>query len=294
MANPVTPVSSTAQVEPFRTLAGAVEVAGVGLHSGAPITARLLPRHETGVVFVRRDLPAAPTVEAAPENVADTHHATTLQAGRATVSTVEHLLAALWARGITGCRVELDGPEVPVLDGSAQPWCELLAAAGSLDLGDARPVLKLREPVWAEAGGASVLGVPFAAGWRVSCAVDFGPGFRQTADVVLSEAAFARELAPARTFAREEWLPALRERGLIRGGSPLNALLLRDDGPSSAWRLPGELARHKALDLVGDVALLLAPTGALLQAHLIAVRAGHGLHRAWLAEAVRCGALEGT
>jgi UDP-3-O-acyl N-acetylglucosamine deacetylase len=275
------------------TLVRPVEVTGVGLHTGAKVTARLLPHEEIGIVFSRVDLPGEPCVLASWRKVARTIHATLLQEGEASVSTVEHLLAALWALDITACRVELNAPEVPILDGSALPWCELLEQGGREQLPSSRPVWKLRTPVWVEADGGSVMSVPCDE-FHVSCAVDFGVNFRQTCNVAVTPESFRRELAPARTFAREEWLPALRERGLIQGGSEENAIVLRDVGPSRSWRLENELARHKALDVVGDLALLTAPDGARLQAHFFALRAGHGLHRAWIEEAVRCEALAQT
>lgn len=268
-------------------------LAGVGLHSGARVFVRLLPRDEAGIVFARLDLPGAPIVEADWMRVCATQHATVLEHGSARVSTVEHLLAALWSRGVTHCRVELDGPEVPILDGSAAPWCQLLNDCG-LQLRDgARPVWRLRAPVWVEGENATLLGLPHDhADLHVSCAVDFGACYRQTFDGRATPGQFERDFALARTFAREEWLPSLRASGLIRGGTLDNALLLGSDGPSSAWRLPDELARHKALDLVGDLALLAAPGGARLGFHMVAVRAGHALHRAWISEAVRAGALQ--
>ena len=278
----------------YATLARPATLQGVGLHSGQPVTVTLQPSAEVGFFFVRSDLPHQPRIPAAWEAVADTHHATTLRAGDATVSTVEHLLAALTAFGITHCTIVLDGPEIPILDGSAQPWCDLLHEAGRIQLAGQRPLWGLREPVWVEGdNGASLLGLPLlpvepeSAQWHLSCAVDFGHNYRQVVDIILTAQRFEAELAPARTFAREEWLPALRERGLIRGGDENNALLLREDGPSRPWRVPQELAAHKTLDVVGDLSLLTAPQGAQLNMHLIAVRAGHGVHRSWIAQAMQ-------
>lgn len=277
----------------FATLGCEGTLAGVGLHSGARVCVRLLPRDGVGIAFARVDLPGAPIVEADWTRVSSTQHATVLEHGGARVSTVEHLLAALWSRGVTGCRVELNGPEVPILDGSAQVWCELLNDCGLQPHPVARPIWRLRAPVWVEHENVTVLGLPHNhADLHVSCAVDFGALYRQTVDLRATPSGFEHDLAPARTFAREEWLPALRASGLIRGGALDNALLLGSKGPSSPWRLPDELARHKALDLVGDLALLAAPSGARLGFHLVAVRAGHGLHRAWISEAVRSHALQ--
>jgi UDP-3-O-[3-hydroxymyristoyl] N-acetylglucosamine deacetylase len=285
----------TGDAQPFQTLQREVQVSGVGLHSGAQITARLLPRNERGVVFVRSDLPGAPAIPAALRCVTSTLHATTLSVGNASVSTIEHLLAALWAMNVTNCCVQLDGPEVPILDGSAIDWCRLIDQVGTVvspGMGESetRPVYCLREPVWVTDGKGSVLGLPHDS-LRLTVAVDYGVAHvgRQMLDLQLSSSSFVTELAPARTFALESWLEPLRAQGLIRGGSIDNAVVLGDDGPSTPWRIEREAARHKAMDVIGDVALLCAEDGAVLQAHLIALCSGHGLHRQWMDECTRRG-----
>jgi UDP-3-O-[3-hydroxymyristoyl] N-acetylglucosamine deacetylase len=281
----------------FATLNQPVEVRGVGLHSGQQITARLCPTDREGVTFTRRDLPGEPGVAARFENVTTTQHATTLVDGEASVSTIEHLLAALWARGITHCRVELDGSEVPILDGSAAPWLEILERAGRRYFVEERPILELQFPVWWEGGGANVLGLPpdenlsSTKDFRLSVATNFDhphAGVQQF-DGFVDETQFARELAPARTFTLESWLEPLRAAGLIRGGSVENAVVIGNDGPSSAPRMEHEQARHKALDAVGDLALLWG--SARFRGHIIAVRAGHGAHRAWMEKCRRQDAL---
>jgi len=289
-------------VSPFCTLKRPVEITGVGLHCGQTIRARLAPSNEVGVCFARTDLTGAPEVEADLAHVAATTHATTLLKGEARVQTVEHLLAALWASGLTHVRVELDGPEVPILDGSSQGWLELLANAGREELGGNRPIARLQTPVWlGGASGAQMLGLPLeapsrddGAPFRLSVAVDFGvAGARaQTFDGEINARSFASELASARTFTLESWLEPLREAGLIRGGSLDNAVLIQGDGtPSSPFRFENELARHKALDVVGDMTLALCPSGARFAGHLIAVRAGHELHRNWAVRAQESGAI---
>lgn len=266
----------------FGTVQRAVEVAGVGLHSGREVTLRICPEERVGWHFRRLDLAGAPEVRADLENVVATQHATVLECGAARVSTTEHLLAALWCAGLTHVRLELDGPEVPILDGSAQRWVELLARAGREIIAGERPVWTLSQTVWHESGGASVIGVPCEA-LRLSVGVDFGVAHAgvQTVDLEVNAASFARELAPARTFTLAAWLEPLRAAGLIRGGSLENAILIDENGSSAAWRFPNELARHKALDAVGDFALLCGDGGAFC-AHVVALRAGHGAHRAWM------------
>jgi UDP-3-O-[3-hydroxymyristoyl] N-acetylglucosamine deacetylase len=299
----------------FQTLCRVAQMAGIGLHTGASVTVRLLPRQAPGIIFVRRDLPAAPSIVAAARNVTHTAHATVIGQDDATVSTTEHLLAALWTMGVTNCRIELDGPEVPILDGSAAAWCRLIEEAGlsvvltgqsggetagqgtaNADAAGAakmrRTLYALREPVWVSDGSGSVLGLPHHE-LRLTVAVDYGRDYLQPQvfDGVVTENVFAAEIAPARTFTLEEWIEPLRAQGLIRGGSEDNAIVLGHDAPSSAWRFENELARHKALDVLGDIALLFGENGGALCAHLIAVRAGHGLHRRWMEACLRHSAL---
>lgn len=278
----------------YATLARAVETRGVGLHSGKVVRARLLPAVTPGFYFCRTDLPAAPQVPASFQYVVGTTHATTLQRGDATVSTTEHLLASLWTQGVTHCMVELDGPEVPILDGSAIGWCQLLQEAGltPVEGREARPVFTLCKPVWFSEGDVSVLGLPHHE-LRLSVAVDFPRAYvgRQTFDTVVSASEFVQEMAAARTFTLQEWIEPLRAAGLIQGGNLENAVVLDENGPSSPWRFPDEIVRHKALDVVGDMALLFGENGGSLMAHLITVRSGHGAHRQWMGECLRQDAL---
>jgi len=287
----------------FCTLEREVEVAGVGLHSGLSVRARLKPSTRLGIAFVRADLPGSPRVEADGANVSATTHATTLERGGARIQTVEHLLAALWASGLTHVEVELDGPEVPILDGSARGWLEALEKAGKAELplsSGVRPIARLVAPIWIEgAGGAQMLGLPPDSSnespiFRLSVAVDFGVtgAGAQSFDGLISAPSFAEELALARTFTLERWLEPLQNAGLIRGGSLDNALLIRGDGTISApLRFQNELARHKALDVLGDLALALCPNGARFAGHIITLKAGHEAHRNWTARALSSGAL---
>ena len=265
----------------FATLGRSVAVDGVGLHTGQPVRATLQPSETVGIEFARVDLPDAPRVAANWRNVTSTTHATTLEDGAARAMTTEHLLAALWASGITHCRIELDAPEVPILDGSARLWCAAIERAGVRSLNEARPMLELRSPVWIEQGQTHVLGVP-APNFRVSVAVDFGVPHAgaQVFDEIITPATFAAEIADARTFTLNNWLQPLQNAGLIRGGSLDNAILIDENGWSSPPRFENELARHKALDVIGDLALLFG--SADFRGHIIATRAGHGAHRKWM------------
>lgn len=276
----------------FRTFARTTEIEGIGLHTGDPVRLRLCPAEAEGICFVRTDLPDTPVVKAEWCNVTSTTHATTLEDGAARVMTTEHLLASLWAAGVTHCRIELDAPEVPILDGSARGWVEAVARAGTRDLNQVRPVLELRAPVWIEEGRASVLGVP-SRDFRLTVAVDFDAPHAgaQLFDGIVSPELFATEIAGARTFTLESWIEPLRAANLIRGGSLENAILIGAEGPSSPFRFENELARHKALDVIGDLALLFGAHD--FRGHIIATRAGHGAHRRWMqacrtADVLRC------
>ncbi|PQV62489.1 UDP-3-O-[3-hydroxymyristoyl] N-acetylglucosamine deacetylase [Abditibacterium utsteinense] len=266
----------------FYTLSREIEVTGVGLHCGREISLKIRPDERVGWHFARRDLARSPEVKASLENVVATQHATVLQNNQARVSTTEHLLAALWTAGITHARIELDGEEVPILDGSANFWAESIAHCGRESIAGEQPVYALNQNVWHEAGGANILGVPHEK-FRLSVAVDFNHPYAsaQSVDLVVDENSFTRDLAPARTFTLENWLEPLRSAGLIRGGSLENAILIGENGPSSPLRFSNELARHKALDAVGDLALLFGDGGRFC-GHLIAIRAGHGPHRSWM------------
>ncbi len=287
----------------MRTLAAASEaVRGVGLHGGAAVAARLLPaRRSDGVYFVRTDLrgPEA-RVAAEPARVVSTRLSTALRStcGTATVATVEHLLAALLGAGVRACRVELDAPELPLLDGSAAPWLRAIQRAGLVPLdADAEAAgcagARLRAPVRVadEDSGAWAVAMP-ASRARLTVGIDFPhhpPIGRQWASWSPEEQggdggdgsglspSFAEQVAPARTFALEEQIEPLRAAGLIKGGDLDSALVCSRSGwLNGPLRFDNEPSRHKLLDLMGDLALL--GDGALPRAHIVAFKAGHSLH----------------
>lgn len=285
----------------FQTLAKAVETTGIALHSGAQVRLRILPSENCGIVFARTDLPDLPQIAASFENISRTVHATTLHENGASVSTTEHLLAALWMNSITHCRIELDGAEVPILDGSARDWQSLLEEAATVEVGAQsstrfglpRPIFGLREAVYVEHEKSSVLALP-SESLRVSVFADFGLDYLapQLFDGTISAEFFAQEIAASRTFTLEKWIEPLRAQALIAGGSTENAIVLGETAPSSPLRFANELARHKALDLLGDIALMFAQNGGILRAHFVAVRAGHALHQAWMNQCLAQNALQ--
>jgi len=266
----------------FQTLSRTIHISGIGLHSGCQVNVTLKPTSQIGISFIRTDLDNL-VIPANFKCIKSTFHATVLGHGNATISTPEHLLAALWGTGITHCAIEIDGPEVPILDGSAADWCKLIQEAGIVSLGNTRPVWKIQKPLRVEDHGAVVLALPYS-GFRLTVAADFSVAYlpQQLVDFEMSSIDFCQEIAPARTFTLEQWIEPLRAQGLIKGGSTDNALVLGEEKASSPLRFPEELARHKALDALGDLALLTSPQGALWQAHFILIRAGHGLHFQWM------------
>jgi UDP-3-O-[3-hydroxymyristoyl] N-acetylglucosamine deacetylase len=277
---------------PFQTLVTPLRVEGVGLHSGARVRVEILPCRECGLVFVRTDLPDRPRIPACALHIGSTLHATTLEANGAQISTPEHLLAALWSYGITHAEITVDGPEIPILDGSAKPWCDLIEAAQIQTLPGTRPEYSLLAPVAVYERDGCVVGLPHGK-FRITTDVEYEVDYLEAQNLAcdLSTQSFRDELAPARTFALEKWIEPLRAQNLIRGGTTENALVLGEAAPLSPLRFPNELARHKALDVVGDVSLLFGLNGGVLRAHLIAIRAGHGLHQRWMQEVLRTQAL---
>ncbi|MDB5099156.1 MAG: lpxC [Cyanobacteria bacterium RYN_339] len=264
------------------TLAAPIALASVGLHSGRTIQLSVLPAPAgTGLAFRRVDLPGAPVIPALANHATQTYLSTTLVAGEASVQTVEHVLAALWGLGLTDAWIDLDGPEAPGMDGSALPLVEAILEVGVVAL----PGLRRRHAIQGGVaeGERSVSVVPSDRS-VVTIACDYGhpdAGARiLTFD--LTPAVFAREIAPARTFCLQHEAEAMRAAGLAKGGSFDNAVVFGPDGPSSALRFPDEPARHKALDLIGDLALV----GAQWSGHVVAVKAGHGLHVALARQAL--------
>ena len=260
---------------PQGTLAGAADVCGVGIHTGkaAALTLRPAPP-DAGIVFRRTDVDAAPEIPARLGSVAGTELGTVLGVGGVRVHTVEHLLAALYATGVDNAIVEIDGAEVPILDGSFAPWIDLVREAGVSAQDVGARTLRLTEPVTvAGPGGSSYVAVPHD-GLRVSATIDFAhPRIgRQYADFEAGGDAFAREIAPARTFGFREDADSLRARGFALGASLDNTLVLDgDEVLNGDLRYPDEFVRHKIGDLVGDLALI----GARVRGHIVAHRPGH-------------------
>lgn len=267
------------------TVAERVIFTGVGVHTGDKVRLEILPADAgTGLRFRRMDLPAQPVVPALAEHVSDTRLSTTLTYEDASVQTVEHLVAALWGLGVTDAWLELYGAEVPIMDGSAEPFVKALDATGVRVLVGQRETRALEATALSQ--GDRVVSAAADEGCRVTVAVDYGHRHAgaQLFSSTLTPSVFAREIAPARTFGFRHEVAALRAAGLARGGSENNAIVIDDDGLSSPLRFPNEFARHKALDLIGDMAL----TGVHWTGHVVAIKAGHAMHTA-LAREIRVG-----
>jgi UDP-3-O-[3-hydroxymyristoyl] N-acetylglucosamine deacetylase len=267
------------------TLAGEVKCTGIGVHSGRPVDVILRPAAAgTGIFFVRRDLPGAPHFPARAEWVVDTTLATTLGTSRGRLSTVEHLISALRGMGVDNCTVEVFGPEVPIMDGSAAPFVYLIEQAGIVSQRRLRRRLVIRKPVEVREGDRYVCAIP-SREFKLSVEVYFphpAIGHQTLRALAVTPHTYAREIAPARTFGFLADVQRLQAQGLALGGTLQNAVVLDEKRVLNpeGLRFRNEFARHKALDLIGDLALLGLP----VQGHFKAVRSGHSLHQALVAE----------
>jgi len=262
------------------TLQRPVEASGIGLHSGVPVQIRMLPAPvQTGIEFLRTDLGSAPfRVTASWQHVARVSYATSLMRQGVLISTTEHLLSVFYSMGIDNVTVEIDNLEVPILDGSGLPFVRMIEEAGIRQYRRKRRYLRIRRPVSVEDRGKRISILPDET-FRLTCDTDYpAPVGRQSIELEVTPENFARELAFARTFGWESDLDQMRNMGLIRGASLENAVCFTRDGAINpeGLRAPDECCRHKALDLIGDLALLGRP----LLGHVIAERAGHAMHAA--------------
>jgi len=260
-----------------RTLQTVATCEGIGLHTGQSVRLCLRPAPaNSGVVFKRVDLPAAPTIEAKPANIVDVHHATTIGKGGVKVRTIEHLMAAFAGMGLDNVLVELHGEEVPVMDGSAAPFVEIIQKAGLRRQMVPRTYLKVKERLVVEAERRSIQIVP-SERLQVIYTMRFDHPLlgEQSVAFDISRDTFIREIAGCRTFGFLKDVEELRRRNLALGGSFDNAVVIGDGGVVNGdLRFRDELVRHKVLDLLGDLYLLGKPVLGTVIAH----SAGHLLH----------------
>jgi UDP-3-O-[3-hydroxymyristoyl] N-acetylglucosamine deacetylase/3-hydroxyacyl-[acyl-carrier-protein] dehydratase len=269
-------------MRPQRTLKNAVEYCGMGLHSGKETRVRIRPAEAgSGVTFVRTDIDEHPAVRAHGPNMKARQRRTCIQDGKAEVYTCEHLLASLYAMGIDNAIVEIDGEEVPGMDGSATEFLRGLKDTGVTELRAQRASYAVKQPIYVREGNASIVALPGSGKLTVEYHLDYPAkngsvkATRQIVGFELDSDTFERDIAPARTFVFEHEVEALQAAGLGKGANPQNTLVVGPEGPrENELRWDDELARHKILDLIGD----LANVGVDLDAHIIATRSGHGLN----------------
>ena len=274
-----------------RTLKEPVEYRGVGLHSGKEINITVRPAEAgNGVTFVRVDLENQPVVRAHGANMKARQRRTCIQDGRAEVYTCEHLLAALYALDLDNVVVEIDGEEVPGLDGAAGDFFRGLRESGVVESRTPRPTYAVKQPIYVREGSASIVALPGSGKLTIEYHLDYPasqnngkgngnsvPGAKQIVGFEMSAENFERDIAPARTFVFQHEVEALRAAGLGKGANPQNTLVVGPDGPQeNTLHWDDELARHKILDLIGDI----SNAGVDLDAHIIATRSGHGLNMA--------------
>ena len=262
-----------------------MECRGVGLHSGAPVTLRILPAPaNSGIVFRRVDLDGF-EVEAIGRNVARVSYATSLMKKGVLISTTEHLLSALVGMRIDNAIIELDNLELPILDGSARPFVDLIKNAGVRKQRWARTYIRILRALEVREGNKFIAVYP-ADSYSVSYTINFPHPMigSETLALELSNGEYVSAIAPARTFGFLHEAEALRQQGLIRGASDQNALVLtRDSLLNPPLRFPDEFVRHKILDLIGDLALI----GRQILGNVVADRAGHAMHTALVSRLLR-------
>ncbi|HYE08240.1 MAG TPA: UDP-3-O-acyl-N-acetylglucosamine deacetylase [Planctomycetota bacterium] len=268
-----------------RTIIGEVRLSGIGLHSGETCNLLLQPAPpDTGLVFVRTDLPGSPAITAHPSRLCQRMRRTALVQDDVEVHTTEHFLAACHGLGLDNLRIGMDAVEFPGLDGSAIDFVTALRAAGIVEQGQARKTYDVREAIAIDDGKASVVALPYRDGLKITYTLDDHGGAlggAQVVEIELTEANFAKDIAPARTFCLAKEVEALRAMGLGKGANYQNTCVY--DGKrviDNQLRFADEAARHKILDLIGDLAM----GTRRINAHIIAVRTGHAQNMALVKE----------
>jgi len=265
-----------------RTIEQPVGITGVGINTGEEVHVWLRPAPAgSGIRFIRSDLPGKPEIPATHENVASRLRRTALQkgdpqAGGAEIQLVEHTLAALYGMQVDNVMVEVDGPEMPVGDGSANIYVDAIDEAGIVEQDRPRREIVISEPISISAKDASIVALPSEDGLRVSFTLDFRPTLApQYSSWSVTPAVFREELSSARSFCLEEDIEELRSRGMGKGASYLNTLVFGREGIiQNTLRFDDEPCRHKILDVIGDLSL----AGVDINAHIIGIKSGHALN----------------
>jgi UDP-3-O-[3-hydroxymyristoyl] N-acetylglucosamine deacetylase len=267
-----------------RTLRDEIECRSKGLHSGRKVSMKIKPADvDAGIVFVRTDLPGAPSIKADVENVCDTTLATTIGSNGTAVSTIEHLMSAFSGMGIDNAIVEVSSPEVPIMDGSAQPFVRMLKTVGTRAQGKSKKLLVIRKSIAVADSVGSAMLLP-ASEFKITYEIDFEhPTIGcQAYHMRFSDVNYEQEICAARTFGFLKDVEYLQARGLALGGSLKNAIVLNDAGiiNKEGLRFPLEFVKHKILDAIGDLSLLGMP----IIGHFIARKSGHRLNNVLLRE----------
>lgn len=269
-----------------RTLAAPAQLSGIGLHSGKTVTLDVLPaKPNTGIVFHRTDSEYASLVEAHVFNVSATELSTTIGNGASSVNTIEHLMAAFAGLGIDNALVRIDGPEVPIMDGSSSPFVEAFIAAGIMVQRAKRKYFEVVKP-FEFVRGDKYIRIEPSRKTRFKCSIDFPVSVigKQSSEIDLSTESFL-DLAYARTFCHVKEVTAMRNAGFALGGSLQNAVVVDDAGVlnKEGLRSRDEFARHKLLDAIGDFMLLGLPLLGKVTLH----KSGHGMHAQCLEELLK-------
>lgn len=259
-----------------KTIEKEAALEGAGIHTGKKCALRLLPAPAgTGVVFIRVELPNRPEVKAQFANLVSTNRRTTLASDGVRVETVEHMLGAMYVLGVDNCIVEIDTAELPALDGSALPYYNLISDSGVRELDAPKREVTLSAPVEVAAGNGSIRVLP-AQELSVSYLLDYPQvELEQAVDFTVTPETFSREIAPARTFVLEEEIEKLQQAGFGKGANENNTVVLAPGGSRGKLRFADEPARHKVLDLLGDLFFL----GGGLRGRVECERSGHALNR---------------
>lgn len=263
-----------------KTIRQNISFSGVGLHTGATVNVTFKPAAvNEGIRFVRVDLPGTPVIPARPDYVRyDAHvpRCTTIAVGDAAVHTIEHLMGVLCCLGISNLIIEIDSAELPAMDGSGLEYLKLIRQAGTVEQEADAQVFNIREPLGAERNGASIYIAP-ASDFKVAYTLDYDcPSLRsQFVQMKITEETFEKDIVSSRTFCLEREIAEIRQKGLGKGASSKNALVFGDHGViDNTLRFPDECARHKILDLIGDLYILGVP----ILGHVYAVKSGHNLN----------------
>jgi UDP-3-O-[3-hydroxymyristoyl] N-acetylglucosamine deacetylase len=271
-----------------RTLKKEAFFSGIGIHTGAEVHMRFRPAKEgSGVIFKRTDLPNQPEIPATVEYVCDTARSTTLGIADVRIHTVEHVLAAIRAYNIDNLIIEVSNIEPPVGNGSSDVFVEMIEKSGIDEQEAFIPIVKLQKPVYWSDKDIHIVALPYD-GYKISYTLHYPNSSvlrSQFQSLTINSRVFKSEISPCRTFSLYEEVSALMDRGLIKGGSLDNAVIIKDDVIFSKGGLffPDEMVRHKILDMIGDLSLV----GWDFEAHVIAIRAGHSSNFAFAKEILK-------